>query len=81
MCGICGKLALDGRTVVDKRDIEAMCASIRHRGPDEQGVYAHGPVGLGATRLAIIDLEGGHQPVGNETGSIRCVFNGEIYNF
>jgi len=81
VCGICGKLALDGRTVVDRRDIEAMCASILHRGPDEQGVYAHGPVGLGATRLAIIDLEGGHQPVGNETGSIRCVFNGEIYNF
>ena len=81
MCGICGKLnlGLDGH--VDRFELEAMCASLRHRGPDEQGIYHRGPVGLGATRLAIIDLEGGHQPVRNEAGTIWAVFNGEIYNF
>ena len=52
--------------MVERREIDSMCASILHRGPDEQGVYVQGPVGLGAARLAIIDLEGGHQPVHNE---------------
>jgi asparagine synthase (glutamine-hydrolysing) len=67
--------------MVERREIDSMCASILHRGPDEQGVYVQGPVGLGAARLAIIDLEGGHQPVHNEDGTIWGVFNGEIYNF
>ena len=66
---------------VEQSEIEVMCAWIEHRGPDEQGVHVQGPIGLGATRLAIIDLEGGHQPIRNETGSVWAVFNGEIYNF
>ena len=81
MCGICGKLVLRPGGCVEQSEIEAMCASIHHRGPDERGVYVRGPAGLGATRLAIIDLAGGHQPVRNEDGTIWAVFNGEIYNF
>ena len=58
-----------------------MCASLHHRGPDDRGIYVCGPIGLGATRLSIIDVEGGHQPLSNETGSIWGTLNGEIYNF
>ncbi len=52
-----------------------------HRGPDGHGILTDGPVGLGHRRLSIIDLEGGHQPLGNEDGTVNVVFNGEIYNF
>ena len=58
-----------------------MCDTIVHRGPDERGVYARGPVGLGMQRLAIIDLAGGKQPIHNEDQTVKVVFNGEIYNF
>ena len=51
-----------------------------HRGPDDEGVYTDGPVGIGMRRLSIIDVAGGHQPISNETGTIWIVFNGEIYN-
>ena len=81
MCGICGKLSLDSDAEISRAELEAMCVSLRHRGPDDYGVYQHGPVGLGATRLAIIDLAGGHQPMHNETRSIWGVLNGEIYNY
>jgi asparagine synthase (glutamine-hydrolysing) len=57
-----------------------MCATIRHRGPDDTGVFVSGPVGLGMTRLSIIDVAGGHQPIFNEDRSCAIVFNGEIYN-
>lgn len=80
MCGICGKVYYDDRAV-DRATLEAMCETLRHRGPDDYGVHTHGPVGLGATRLAIIDLLGGHQPIFNETGSIWGVLNGEIHNY
>jgi asparagine synthase (glutamine-hydrolysing) len=53
----------------------------RHRGPDDGAVWTDGPVGLGHRRLSIIDLDGGRQPMANETGSVRVVFNGEIYNY
>jgi len=52
-----------------------------HRGPDGEGKYIEGPVGLGHRRLSIIDVEGGAQPIGNEDGRIQIVFNGEIYNY
>lgn len=81
MCGICGKLSLSLSKAVERSEIEAMCGSIHHRGPDEQGFYVKGPVGLGSARLAIIDVAGGHQPLHNEDSTIWCVFNGEIYNF
>ena len=58
-----------------------MCGTIVHRGPDDEGFYVRGPVGLGMRRLSIIDLAGGHQPIHNEDHSIWIVFNGEIYNF
>src|SRR5258708_4486037 len=58
-----------------------MCATIVHRGPDEEGVRASGPVGLGLRRLSIIDLAGGQQPMHNENKTVWIVFNGEIYNF
>ena len=58
-----------------------MCGQIRHRGPDDQGVYITNHIGLGMRRLSIIDLQGGHQPIHNEDKSIWVVFNGEIYNF
>lgn len=58
-----------------------MCASLRHRGPDDEGIVTKGSVGLGMRRLSIIDLQGGRQPISNEDGSVTVVFNGEIYNF
>jgi asparagine synthase (glutamine-hydrolysing) len=58
-----------------------MAAALAHRGPDDEGFYYRGPVVLGMRRLSIIDVAGGHQPIGNEDGSIWVVFNGEIYNF
>jgi asparagine synthase (glutamine-hydrolysing) len=58
-----------------------MMASLRHRGPDDEGLVVAPSVALGMTRLSIIDLPGGHQPVWNEDGTVAVVFNGEIYNF
>jgi asparagine synthase (glutamine-hydrolysing) len=81
MCGICGKLAFGPKACVDPVLIRPMLDSIRHRGPDDEGIYAHGPVVLGHRRLSIIDLNTGHQPVSNEDGTVWIVFNGEIYNY
>jgi asparagine synthase (glutamine-hydrolysing) len=58
-----------------------MAATLRHRGPDDEGYYAEGPVALGHRRLQIIDLATGHQPVANETGTVHAMLNGEIYNY
>jgi asparagine synthase (glutamine-hydrolysing) len=81
MCGICGKVLFDPDAAVSQPLLRAMTDTIRHRGPDDQGFYLSGPVGLGFRRLSIIDLDGGHQPISNEDGTIWIVFNGEIYNF
>lgn len=62
-------------------DLAAMCDAIRHRGPDDAGYFVAPRVALGMRRLSIIDVAGGHQPIGNEDGSIQVVFNGEIYNY
>src|SRR3954464_14207467 len=78
MCGICGVLRRGG--AADPSALEAMNAALVHRGPDDQGAFADGPVGLAARRLSIIDLEGGHQPIANEDGTLHVVQNGEIYN-
>ncbi len=80
MCGICGLVALDGG-VIDPAALEAMNATLVHRGPDSAGSYVDGGVGLAMRRLAIIDLAGGDQPIGNEDGSVQVVQNGEIYNY
>ncbi len=77
MCGICGKLS---HTRITEEEIRSMAKIMSHRGPDEEGVYINGNVGLGHRRLSIIDLNTGTQPISNEDDSIWIVFNGEIYN-
>ena len=81
VCGICGSLAPGSGAEPLRARVERMCGTLRHRGPDDSGVFAAPGVALGATRLAIIDVEGGHQPVGNEDGTVWAVQNGEIYNY
>lgn len=80
MCGIAG-IANASREGVDVPTIHAMCQTIVHRGPDDEGIFVKDGVGLGMRRLSIIDLAGGHQPIYNEDRSVWIVFNGEIYNF
>ncbi len=80
MCGICGIFVMDGKAVHASL-IEAMNQTMTHRGPDGQGIFANGEIGLGHRRLSIIDLEAGKQPMGNADGSVQVVFNGEIYNY
>jgi asparagine synthase (glutamine-hydrolysing) len=80
MCGICGLLRLDDVDGVERSTLSAMSAALVHRGPDSHGAVVDGPVGLAARRLAIIDLEGGDQPVAGEDGHVTVVQNGEIYN-
>src|SRR5437660_4014681 len=81
MCGICGVYNLHSGEIASPELIDQMTRLISHRGPDEQGTYFDGNLGLGFARLSIIDLSGGHQPMCNETGDIWLVFNGEIWNY
>lgn len=81
MCGICGKIMFDRQDRVSSELVRAMLDTIRHRGPDDEGIYTAPRVGLGHRRLSIIDLNMGHQPLCNEDGTLWIVFNGEIYNF
>lgn len=80
MCGICGQWHIEGGSERTVELLERMTTTLSHRGPDEEGYYTQGGVGLGFRRLAIVDRFGGHQPFVNETGQIRALFNGEIYN-
>ena len=79
MCGICGLAALDGGAV-DTAPLDAMSATLAHRGPDDAASVTDGPVALAARRLAIIDLDGGRQPVASEDGRVHGALNGEILN-
>jgi asparagine synthase (glutamine-hydrolysing) len=83
MCGIAGMF--EPETTMgpyERREVlRRMCCVINHRGPDDEGFYVEGGVALGMRRLSIIDLFTGHQPMSNEDGSVRIVFNGEIYNY
>lgn len=81
MCGICGIVLLDPGAEVDRAVLERMNRTMVHRGPDDEGYFVSGAVGLAIRRLSIIDLEGGHQPITNEDESLWIVFNGEIYNY
>jgi asparagine synthase (glutamine-hydrolysing) len=81
MCGICGKLEFDPQAKVSPGLLKAMADAIVHRGPDDEGFYVTGQIGLGFRRLSIIDLSGGHQPLANENDTVWIVFNGEIYNY
>ena len=79
MCGIAGMLRFGGSP--DPAVLAAMSSALAHRGPDSAGQAVYGPVGLAARRLAIIDLEGGDQPITTADGRITVVQNGEIYNY
>lgn len=81
MCGICGQYDFEGRRPVSPAVVQAMTRSLEHRGPDDEGYYFSGALGLGFRRLSIIDIEGGHQPMSDREKSVWVVFNGEIYNF
>ena len=81
MCGICGIVNFTQPGSIDSAVLDRMTRSMQHRGPDDQGLYHDDYVGLGARRLSIIDLPGGHQPIANEAQTHRIIFNGEIYNY
>lgn len=81
MCGIAGVLYADHDHSASLSILTRMGDAIAHRGPDGGGTFLGQPVGLVHRRLAIIDLAGGHQPIGNEDGRLQIVFNGEIYNY
>ena len=81
MCGICGVVYADPARPVDRGLLRDMTESIRHRGPDGEGIYSAPGVGLGVRRLSIIDLATGDQPISNEDGTVTVVGNGEVYNF
>ena len=80
MCGIAGVMLFKQDATVEPGILRQMCGVMAHRGPDDDGFYAQGRVGLGMRRLSIVDLATGHQPLANEDASIWIVFNGEIYN-
>lgn len=81
MCGICGQLNFAGGEPVDPAVIRRMAHAIVHRGPDDEGYFFSGNVGLGFRRLSIIDLAGGHQPMFDSDRTVCVIFNGEIYNY
>src|SRR5437660_11842229 len=81
MCGIAGFIDTSCDCGQAEQLIDRMCQRIRHRGPDDQGVWVGDSVALGMRRLSIIDLAGGHQPIFNEDQSVLVVLNGEIYNY
>ena len=81
MCGIAGIINFDG-SPVSGNDIQRMIDSIAHRGPDGEGVFCDGPIGLGHRRLAVIDLSpAGHQPMQSINGRYVISYNGEVYNY
>jgi asparagine synthase (glutamine-hydrolysing) len=81
MCGIAGQFNFQRLDPVERETIVRMARSITHRGPDDEGFFVSGPVGLGFRRLSIIDLTGGHQPMSDAEETVWIIFNGEIYNY
>src|SRR5437762_813657 len=81
MCGICGQFNFAGDEPVGPEIVRRMTDSIAHRGPDDEGYFFSGPLGLGFRRLSIIDLAGGHQPMFDAQQTVCIIFNGEIYNY
>lgn len=80
MCGIAGELSFDAP--VDRGILQRMTDALIHRGPDDEGIYCEGRIGLGHRRLSIIDLStSGHQPMWTKDRSLAIVFNGEVYNY
>jgi len=80
MCGIAGIFEFGRETRADAAALREMCRVMAHRGPDDDGFYTDGCMGIGMRRLSIVDVKGGHQPLSNEDGSLWIVYNGEIYN-
>lgn len=80
MCGIAGFCQFKPGQQLKMKHLEAMTEEIKHRGPDDKGYYQKGPVGLAMTRLSIVDVGGGAQPISGEKGKVWVVGNGEIYN-
>ena len=81
MCGIAGFFALQPRALAPRAVLERMVEAVRHRGPDDAGVYLDRRVGLGHRRLSIIDIAGGRQPLSTADGNLWVTFNGEIFNY
>jgi asparagine synthase (glutamine-hydrolysing) len=81
MCGICGQFNFARNESVEPGTIRWMTQTMLHRGPDDEGYFISGPVGLGFRRLSIIDLAGGHQPMSDAEETVWVILNGEIYNF
>ena len=81
MCGITGVMRFGSGDHVESGVVRRMCDVMAHRGPDDDGIYVDGSVGLGMRRLSIIDLTTGHQPISNEDATVWIVFNGEIYKY
>src|SRR3954449_2864854 len=80
MCGIAGFLSLNAEPP-DRARLARMVATLRHRGPDDHGEVVAGPAAIGAARLSIVDVAGGHQPISIDGGAITVAQNGEIYNY
>jgi asparagine synthase (glutamine-hydrolysing) len=81
VCGICGQYNFGDRAPVLLQDVQKITQTIAHRGPDDEGYFVAGPLGLGFRRLSIIDPAGGHQPMSDAEETVWVIFNGEIYNF
>src|SRR5439155_24036560 len=81
MCGIAGQFNFQRHEPVERETIVRMARSIAHRGPDDEGFFIAGPVGLGFRRLSIIDIASGHQPMSDAEETVWIIFNGEIYNY
>jgi hypothetical protein len=81
MCGITGKIYLNPEKCVEPELVTKMCRTLSHRGPDEEGYFTKNNVGLGVRRLSIIDVDGGHQPICNETRTVWAVQNGGNLQF
>lgn len=81
MCGIVGIFYFEKDQSVSEPVLRKMTDALRHRGPDDSGVYVNQYIGLGHRRLSIIDIASGHQPICNEDGTIWITYNGEIYNY
>src|SRR5213594_2912762 len=80
MCGIAGFVSLAGGSP-DPRRLARMVGTLRHRGPDDSGEFVDGPAAIGAARLSVIDVAGGHQPITIDGGAVTVAQNGEIYNY
>ena len=81
MCGVCGIVDLSSSPPIGADELDAMCKTIEHRGPDGTRMMIRDSVAFGHTRLSVIDTETGWQPIANEDGSVFVILNGEIYNF